>query len=357
MSERTTGQAAYELLPPEPDRGLLRLPPPSDGDVYLDFEGDPFAADGRGREYLAGLWDRDGRFSTWWAHDHDQEAALTRELLDELTRRLAADPGMHVYHYAAYEQTALKRLTGRHGTRETELDALLRGERFVDLFAVVRQGLRISKPSYSIKKLEDFYWGHTRTAADAGVADAMSSVVEYERFLVDGDASVLESIAAYNRDDVRSTHDLHAWLEERRARAREGARPPSPGPRPGTGRPARPSPTPRWPRPSSPTGSGTPGTRCWPASSGGTGARTRPKWWDIYRLRTSTTRRCRTTRPPSVGCPRRVYDGDIKQSKRWRYEFPVQDTKVSEGRRKPLDVDTQAEVGEILEMDAAAGCL
>ena len=75
VSERTTGQAAYELLPPEPDRGLLRLPPPSDGDVYLDFEGDPFAADGQGREYLAGLWDRSGRFSTWWAHDHDQEAA------------------------------------------------------------------------------------------------------------------------------------------------------------------------------------------------------------------------------------------------------------------------------------------
>ena len=44
----TTGQAAYELLDPEPDRGLLRLPEPSEGDVYLDFEGDPFAADGAG---------------------------------------------------------------------------------------------------------------------------------------------------------------------------------------------------------------------------------------------------------------------------------------------------------------------
>ena len=134
---------------------------------------------------------------------------------------------MHVYHYAAYEQTALKRLTGRHGTRETELDALLRGERFVDLYAVVRQGLRISKPSYSIKKLEDFYWGHTRTAADEGVADAMSSVVEYERFLVDGDTAVLDAIADYNREDVRSTHDLHAWLEQRRAELeqRHGALP------------------------------------------------------------------------------------------------------------------------------------
>ena len=135
---------------------------------------------------------------------------------------------MHVYHYAAYEATALKRLTGRHGTREAELDALLRGERFVDLYAVVRQGMRISKPSYSIKKLEDFYWGHTRTAADDRAwPTRCRSVVEYERFLVDGDAAILDAIAAYNRDDVRSTHDLHAWLEQRRAELEQqhGAQP------------------------------------------------------------------------------------------------------------------------------------
>jgi len=356
VSERTTGQAAYELLAPEPDRGLLRLPPPSDGDVYLDFEGDPFAADGQGREYLAGLWDRSGRFSTWWAHDHDQEAAMTRDLLDELARRLAADPGAHVYHYAAYEQTALKRLTGRHGTRETELDALLRGERFVDLFAVVRQGLRISKPSYSIKKLEDFYWGHTRTAADAGVADAMSSVVEYERFLVDGDASVLESIAAYNRDDVRSTHDLHAWLEERRLELEKEHGPqPRPDARDGSASEAQSD---------AEVAEAELADRLrdagHPLLAGVVGwhrREERPKWWDIYRLKDLDDEALQDDPAALGGLSAPVHDGDIKQSKRWRYEFPVQDTKVSEGRRKPLDVDTQAEVGEILEMDAAAGCL
>ena len=49
---------------------------------------------------------------------------------------------MHVYHYAAYEPTALKRLMGEHATREDEVDELLRGEVFVDLYRVVRQGLR-----------------------------------------------------------------------------------------------------------------------------------------------------------------------------------------------------------------------
>ncbi|MBC7558554.1 MAG: TM0106 family RecB-like putative nuclease, partial [Dermatophilaceae bacterium] len=164
LAERATGTAAYELLSPEAGAGLLVLPPPSPGDVYLDFEGDPFANQGAGREYLAGLWDRDGTFTSWWAHSFEREQTLTEQLVDNLIGRLKVDPGMHVYHYAAYEQTALKRLTGRHGTRESELDTLLRGERFVDLYAVVRGGIRISKPSYSIKKLEDFYWGHTRTA-------------------------------------------------------------------------------------------------------------------------------------------------------------------------------------------------
>ena len=64
---------------------------------------------------------------------------------------------MHVYHYAPYEVTALKKLTGGYGVREAELDELLRAERFVDLYPVVRQSMRISKESYSIKKVEEFY--------------------------------------------------------------------------------------------------------------------------------------------------------------------------------------------------------
>ena len=139
------------------------LPEPDEGDVYLDFEGDPWAEGGAGREYLAGLWTRQGEFVEFWAHDFAEEGRLTAELLDWLTDRWRRHPDMHVYHYAPYETTALKRLVGQHATREAELDQLLRHEVFVDLYAVVRQGVRISKGSYSIKKLEEFYWGHTRS--------------------------------------------------------------------------------------------------------------------------------------------------------------------------------------------------
>jgi hypothetical protein len=84
---------------------------------------------------------------------------------------------MHVYHYAHYEVTALKRLMGMHGTREEEVDDLLRNEVFVDLYKVVRQGLRISQPSYSIKKVEVFYM----EPRDTSVTDGEDSIVAYER--------------------------------------------------------------------------------------------------------------------------------------------------------------------------------
>ncbi len=45
-----------------------------------------------------------------------------------------------------------------HGTREFQVDQLLRNHKLVDLFKVVRQGLRISESSYSLKQVENFIW-------------------------------------------------------------------------------------------------------------------------------------------------------------------------------------------------------
>ena len=83
---------------------------------------------------------------------------------------------MHVYHYAAYEKTALGRLAQRHATREEEVDRLLRGGVLVDLYRVVRQGIRASVESYSIKKLEPLY-GLVR---EVELRSAGSSIVAFE---------------------------------------------------------------------------------------------------------------------------------------------------------------------------------
>jgi predicted RecB family nuclease len=215
MHERTTGDQTYELLTPERDGlGLAALPPPSAGDLFFDMEGDPFVPDG-GLEYLFGaveLVDGTPRFHSFWAHDRTEEKAAFEALVDLLIDRLRTHPSLHVYHYASYEPAALKRLMGRHATREDEVDRLLRGGVLVDLYRVVTQGVRVSKDSYSIKKLEHFYMAE-RTEA---IADAAASIVAYEQWLETRDPSLLDGIAAYNRRDCESTWMLRDWLEQRR---------------------------------------------------------------------------------------------------------------------------------------------
>ena len=102
----------------------------------------------RGLEYLYG-WStcEDGElaYRAFWARDRAEEKRAFEESSTRSSSVAARTPGMHVYHYAHYERTALQRLMGEHGTREDEVDDLLRGEVLVDLFRVVRQALRISR--------------------------------------------------------------------------------------------------------------------------------------------------------------------------------------------------------------------
>ncbi len=91
-------------------------------------------------------------YATGQRHVARKSQAFER-FIDFVIGRLEQYPDLHIYHYAPYEPAALKRLMGRYATRENELDRLLRSELFVDLYAVVRHGVRASVESYSIKKL------------------------------------------------------------------------------------------------------------------------------------------------------------------------------------------------------------
>jgi uncharacterized protein len=218
VEQRTTGQARYELLAPEQGRGFARLPQPSEGDLFFDMEGDPFFEDGL--EYLFGVtWIEAGepRFRAFWATSRAEEKRAFEDFIDFVMDRLERFPDLHVYHYAPYEPTALKRLMGLHATREDEIDHLLRNEVLVDLYAIVRQALRISQASYSIKKVEVFYMEER----DTEVAEGGDSIIAFEEFLETGDRSLLEAIERYNDDDCRSTWLLRDWLLERRAEAVE----------------------------------------------------------------------------------------------------------------------------------------
>jgi uncharacterized protein len=213
-----TGERNYALIQEQtPGLGLAALPEPSARDLFFDMEGDPYVLDG-GLEYLFGVaFSDDGspQYRSWWAHDRLMEKTGFEEFVDFVMARWRQDPNLHVYHYASYETEALKRLMGRHGTRENEIDSMLRGGLFVDLYQVLRQGVRISEESYSLKNVERFY----RPKREESVFDAGTSIVEYERWRREGGKKVLNEIEEYNRADCESTSLLRAWLEDRRAEA------------------------------------------------------------------------------------------------------------------------------------------
>ncbi len=182
------------------------------------MEGDPFFDEGL--EYLfGGVTIEAGapRFRAFWATDRVTEKQAFERFIDFTIERLERWPDLHVYHYGTYEATALRRLMGLHATREEEVDRLLRGKVLVDLYAVVRQALRVSQPNYSIKGIEAFYM----EARDTEVAEGGDSIIAFERYLETGEGALLEAVERYNEDDCRSTHLLREWLLGRREEAIE----------------------------------------------------------------------------------------------------------------------------------------
>ena len=155
------------------------------------------------------------RYEAAWAHDREGERATSSASSTGSSRGGARYPDLHVYHYASYEPTALNRLMGEHGTREDEVDDLLRGEVLVDLYRVVKQALRASVARYSIKEIEELY-GFERTAEVSGGDE---SIVLFEQWLETGDDALLDEIEALQRGGLP--------LDRRAPRlaARDSARP------------------------------------------------------------------------------------------------------------------------------------
>lgn len=223
VEAREAGALRHERLDVVPGTGLTRLPEPSEGDIFFDIEGDPFIGEA-GLEYLFGYRYRneDGEsvYLQDWAFDRASEKEIFERFMDFVTARREAFPDLHIYHYAHYEPDALKRLMGRYATRQTEVDNLLRGGVLVDLLNVVRNAIRASVESYSIKKLEPFYGFERATnLKDANIAlTALSAGLE-----LDDAASITDEIkavvASYNDDDCCSTEALRDWLEDIRAQA------------------------------------------------------------------------------------------------------------------------------------------
>lgn len=221
---RETGELVSEFMPFEDGRGLSRLPEPDQGDIFFDIEGDVFV--GRhGLEYLLGItYLENGKlqYKAFWANQPREERAAFKLLMEFILERKKNYPNFHIYHYASYESGAVKRLAQRYSLYEQEVDELLRAEKFVDLYGVVRQGIRASVEKYSIKDLEAFTGYQRKIALNDMIVHkrALEHNLELSRFS-DVTDEMKEAVELYNKDDTDSTYHLREWLEGKRTQAIE----------------------------------------------------------------------------------------------------------------------------------------
>jgi uncharacterized protein len=339
---RETGTNGFVLLQPQPESGFALLPDPSPGDLFFDFEGNPFWDRDGSLEYLWGILDTERCFTPLWAQDHETERAAFESFIDLVHDRLSRFPEMHVYHYASYETTALKRLMGRYGTREAELDELLRRGLFVDLYKVVRNGLQASRPGYGLKEMETFLDFHRQ----AEVRDGGTSIVMFEEWMQTRDQALLDQIAAYNEEDCVATMLLRDWLLERRGEALDHFGP-FPTPEPVEPKPVRPERVERAALREALIEKGE-----------GLAAQVldyhdrerKPVWWAFYD-RLEMTPEQLVDDSDSIGALV-VTSGPepVERSQAWTFSYPAQEHKLGRDR-DTFDPQTGRSPGQILELD------
>lgn len=363
----------YELfVPPEINRGLCALPTPSPGDVFLDFEGDAFAFD-QGLEYLFGVLtlsnDNDAvpSYASTWALNRADEKVAFESFIAAVGQRRREYPDMHIYHYGAYEETAIKRMTGRHATCADEVDEMLRAEVFVDLYRVVKQALRASVESYSLKKLEPLYeFNRDVPLVDANLArNTLQAVLAFGAAEEDF-AEIQKQIEGYNRDDCISALRLRDWLEERRLELEAKTQGPLPRPELKAGE-AKEDLSAYLERvreiearliadiPVEENERTEEQKARWLLAQLLEWHRREDKsaWWEYFRLCDLTDQELQEDKSALGGL---VYEGVVAQVKRsliHRYRFPLQDHAID---RAPSvhDPKTQSGVGEIVEIDERA---
>jgi predicted RecB family nuclease len=130
-----------------------------------------------------------------------------------------------VYHFAAYEPAALKRLMLRYAKREDEVDRLLRGEIFVDLHVVAKQSVRASVEQYSLKALETFCKYRRRVPLPE--ASQARHFVEHQLELTSSPSLTEKAcriVERYNEDDYLTAERLRGWLGSFEGLKRHGRR-------------------------------------------------------------------------------------------------------------------------------------
>ena len=214
-------QPVHKALIPEGfGIGLAGIPEPSEGDMFLAFERAPFVGPNGIQLLLGFLTMNDSgvpEYTGLWAVSEAQEKQAFESLVDSVIEQWESYPDLHLYHYGRSSPNTMMRLAGRHSTRETEIETLLRSGTMVNLYPVVRDGVLASVEKYTLEELEPFY-GLIRsvplTEAEEvirGISSAMELAYPGEvPDIADGDK---RTVQAYNNENCHSVFHLREWLE------------------------------------------------------------------------------------------------------------------------------------------------
>ena len=213
-----SGERKVEVIDPA---ALDILGEEQQGDIFFDLEGFTFFDEPGGLEYLFG-WvsiDQGEEFHWLWADTRAQEREIFDQFMQAMIARQQTYPDFRIFHYANYEQAALKRLAERFDMHQDLVAKLLATGVFVDLYKVVKAAIQTSEPKYSIKNLEKFYV--LDRASD--VKEAMGSMEYYDQYMaaMQEDPTLAETlkrqVISYNQDDCVSTLALTRWLNSLRS--------------------------------------------------------------------------------------------------------------------------------------------
>ena len=130
LERRTTGRLDWHAVDADTGCGFELLPRPSAGDVSstsraIRSGSRPAACTSSSGCSCARA--PTGSTATYGRTTGRRERRLFETFVDLVHERLARDPGMHVYHYGAYEKAAIPQLMGIYATREDAVDELRAG--------------------------------------------------------------------------------------------------------------------------------------------------------------------------------------------------------------------------------------
>lgn len=368
---RQSAREIYEPLPLAPSTGLYRLPEPSPGDIFLDLEADPFVGE-EGLEFLFGYVTTDAtgarNYVAEWAFSRAEERRAFERFVDFVMARWAQYPGLHIYHYAPYEPSALKRLMGRYATREDEIDRMLRASLFVDLYTIARQSIRASVERYSIKNLETFYDFHRGVP----LVEVRSALAKLQARLELNDVAAItdeskDIVLRYNRDDCLSAQRLRDWLEKIRSEMIANGAVIS---RPAAGDPEPPPELDERQRqvaalmerltadvPTDTTERSAEQQARWILAHSLDWHRRELKssWWEFFRLADLTPEDLRDERYGITGLVFRASVGGTARAPIHRYQFPPQELELSEG--DTLHLSQEQKLGTVAAVSVASGTI